>query len=95
VSSLATKKRGRASKKEEKMEKKQVKKTKSKEVKVPEGTILYSIDQIYKKGDKIYHSVWDDVGIVENIGETEDGVKKIEVRFEKEGEKKLVMGYEA
>ena len=51
----------------------------------------YSAKESYKKGEMIYHKVWDDVGEVIEIGTTDDGINKIKVAFEKVGIKTLVM----
>lgn len=51
----------------------------------------YSAKDTYKKGEMIYHKVWDDVGEVIEVGSTDDGINKIKVAFEKVGIKTLVM----
>jgi len=40
----------------------------------------------------VYHKIWDDVGEVIEIGNTDDGISKMKVAFEKVGIKSLRMG---
>ena len=51
----------------------------------------YSAKETYKKGEMVYHKVWDDVGEVIEVGTTDDGINKMKVAFEKVGIKTLVM----
>ncbi len=44
----------------------------------------------YNIGDVIFHSVWDDVGIVRSKEVTSNGGHAIIVQFEKNNEKKLI-----
>lgn len=53
----------------------------------------YEMSRIYKKGEKLYHAVWEEEGIVEETGLTEDGFKKMIVKFPKKGRKKLIMDF--
>jgi len=54
----------------------------------------YEPAKVYEVGDRIRHKVWNDIGVVKEVGETEDGVKKMIVEFEQVGVKKLIMDYE-
>lgn len=53
----------------------------------------YEMAKSFKKGDKLYHAVWEEEGVVEETGLTEDGFKKMIVRFPKKGRKKLIMEF--
>ncbi|PKK91477.1 MAG: hypothetical protein CVV64_06900 [Candidatus Wallbacteria bacterium HGW-Wallbacteria-1] len=61
----------------------------------PKDAMNYDLSATYCKGDKIFHELWEDVGVVEETGVTEDGCKKMVVRFEKNGKKKLIMEFTA
>jgi len=61
----------------------------------PKDARQYDLSESYVKGEKIYHAVWEDLGEVEETGVTEDGCKKMLVRFEKNGKKKLIMEFVA
>lgn len=50
----------------------------------------YSKDQVFKVGQMIYHSEWDDVGRVVAKQKTSDGTHAITVSFEKLGERRLI-----
>lgn len=50
----------------------------------------YSPKEEYNIGDVIFHSVWDDVGIVRSKEVTSNGGHAIIVQFEKNNEKKLI-----
>lgn len=50
----------------------------------------YSPKEEYQVGEVIFHSVWDDVGIVKSIEVTSNGGKSIVVQFEKNSEKRLI-----
>lgn len=50
----------------------------------------YSPKDEYSIGDVIFHSVWDDVGIVRSKEVTSNGGNAIIVQFEKNNEKKLI-----
>lgn len=50
----------------------------------------YSPKEEYNIGDVIFHSVWDDVGIVRSKEVTSNGGNAIIVQFEKNNEKKLI-----
>ena len=50
----------------------------------------YSPKDEYNIGDVIFHSVWDDVGIVRSKEVTSNGGHAIIVQFEKNNEKKLI-----
>lgn len=52
----------------------------------------YSMTETFKKGELVYHKVWDDTGEVLEIGTTDDGINKMKVAFEKVGVKNLRMG---
>ncbi len=52
----------------------------------------YSMTETFKKGEMVYHKVWDDTGEVLEIGTTDDGINKMKVAFEKVGVKNLRMG---
>lgn len=52
----------------------------------------YSMTESFKKGELVYHKVWDDTGEVLEIGTTDDGINKMKVAFEKVGVKNLRMG---
>ncbi len=58
-----------------------------------EDAIQYSSDKEYKIGDVIYHTVWDDVGIVRAKEITSTGGNCILVQFELNNEKKLIENY--
>ncbi|HAL55039.1 MAG TPA: hypothetical protein DCP63_00825 [Bacteroidetes bacterium] len=51
---------------------------------------VYAKDQVFKVGQLIYHSEWDDVGKVVAKQKTSDGTQAITVSFEKLGERKLI-----
>jgi hypothetical protein len=50
----------------------------------------YSPKEEYQIGDIIFHSIWDDVGIVRAKEVTSTGGKAIVVQFEKQNEKRLI-----
>lgn len=55
-----------------------------------ESCTTYSRKQVYKVGQAIYHSEWDDVGKVTAKQKTSDGTQSITVSFEKLGERRLI-----
>ena len=55
-----------------------------------ETCVPYSRDQVYKVGQSIYHTEWDDVGKVTAKQKTSDGTQSITVSFEKLGERRLI-----
>jgi hypothetical protein len=65
----------------------------AKEKKIEKTDGSYDMTKAYAVGDKFFHSKWEETGAVESIGETEDGIKKMMVRFPKAGLKKLVMEF--
>lgn len=56
----------------------------------PEDAIKYDPTKEYKIGDVIYHSKWDDIGVVTQKIITSSGDYAIVVQFEKSKTKKLV-----
>lgn len=52
--------------------------------------VSYSREQVYKVGQAIYHTEWDDVGKVTAKQKTSDGTQSITVSFEKNGERRLI-----
>ena len=52
--------------------------------------VTYARDLVYKVGQAIYHSEWDDVGKVTAKQKTSDGTQSITVSFEKLGERRLI-----
>jgi len=50
----------------------------------------YSPKEEYQIGDIIFHSIWDDVGIVRAKEVTSTGGRAIVVQFEKQNEKRLI-----
>jgi len=58
-----------------------------------EDALKYSPKKEYKVGDVIYHSVWEDVGIVRSKEVTSNGGHSIIVQFEKNNEKKLIENF--
>jgi hypothetical protein len=52
--------------------------------------VTYSRELVYKIGQAIYHSEWDDVGKVISKQKTSDGTQAITVSFEKLGERRLI-----
>lgn len=54
----------------------------------------YAPTEEYQVGDVIFHSVWDDVGIVRAKEVTSYGSTSIIVQFEKNNEKKLIENLE-
>jgi hypothetical protein len=50
----------------------------------------YTPKEEYQVGEVIFHSIWDDVGIVRSIEITSTGGKSIVVQFEKNNEKRLI-----
>lgn len=50
----------------------------------------YAQNKVFKVGQMIYHSEWDDVGRVVAKIKTSSGVQAITVAFEKLGERKLI-----
>jgi hypothetical protein len=58
-----------------------------------EDALRYSPKEEYQIGDVIFHSIWDDVGIVRSKEVTSDGGKAIVVHFEKNNEKKLIENF--
>ncbi|NLM17549.1 MAG: hypothetical protein GX221_07515 [Candidatus Riflebacteria bacterium] len=63
----------------------------TKEAKSDSEVKEYSVNKTYKKGETVYHKVWDDTGEVLEVGITEDGIKKVKIAFEKVGLKTLRM----
>ncbi len=59
-----------------------------------EDALQYAPANEYKVGDVIYHSVWEDVGIVRAKEITSNGGHSILVQFEKNNEKKLIENYQ-
>jgi len=57
--------------------------------------IRYSKEQVFKVGQVIYHSEWDDVGRVIAKQKTSDGTQAITVSFEKLGERRLIENVQA
>jgi hypothetical protein len=55
-----------------------------------ETCTTYAKEKIYKVGEHIYHSDWDDVGKVVRKDKTSNGIQSIVVAFEKLGERKLL-----
>jgi len=55
-----------------------------------EDAIKYSPKATYNIGDVIFHSVWDDVGIVRSKEVTSTGGNAIVVQFERGSEKRLI-----
>ena len=53
----------------------------------------YSPKDEYQIGDVIFHSIWDDVGIVKSKEVTSTGGRAILVHFEKSNEKRLIENY--
>jgi hypothetical protein len=53
----------------------------------------YSPKENYNIGDVIFHSIWDDVGIVQRKDTTSNGGQAIVVKFEKKLEKRLVENF--
>lgn len=58
-----------------------------------EDAIKYSPKESFEIGDVIFHSVWDDVGIVRAKDVTSTGGKSIIVQFEKNNEKRLIENF--
>ncbi len=52
--------------------------------------IEYRADKSYVIGQTIYHTEWDDVGLVTSKQKISSGVQAITVSFEKVGERRLV-----
>jgi hypothetical protein len=52
--------------------------------------VTYSRDQVYRVGQAIYHTEWDDMGKVTAKQKTSDGTQSISVSFEKLGERRLI-----
>jgi hypothetical protein len=50
----------------------------------------YSPEKIYNVGSSIYHTDWDDMGMVKSKEKTSSGRNAIWVEFEKNGIKKLI-----
>ncbi len=65
---------------------------KKKEKPIGVGAREYSMTETFKKGELVYHKVWDDTGEVLEVGITDDGINKMKVAFEKVGLKNLRMG---
>lgn len=55
----------------------------------------YSPKNEYSIGDVIFHTVWDDIGIVQRKDTTSTGGNAIIVQFEKNFEKRLIENYRA
>jgi hypothetical protein len=55
----------------------------------------YSPRENYNVGDVIFHSIWDDVGIVQRKDTTSNGGQAIVVQFEKNLEKRLVENFKS
>ncbi|NLJ15031.1 MAG: hypothetical protein GX372_07265 [Ignavibacteria bacterium] len=53
----------------------------------------YSPKDEYKIGDIIFHSVWEDIGIVRDKATTSTGGNSIIVQFESKGERHLIENY--
>jgi hypothetical protein len=53
----------------------------------------YSPTEEYTIGDVIFHTIWDDIGIVQRKDTTSTGGNAIVVQFEKNLEKKLIENY--
>lgn len=53
----------------------------------------YSPKEEYQIGDIIFHSIWDDVGIVRAKEVTSTGGKAIVVQFEKQNERRLIENF--
>jgi len=53
----------------------------------------YDPKKSYKIGDYIEHPTFKEVGEITAIGITTDGIKKMTVKFPKNGVKRLVMSY--
>ncbi|MCL5990500.1 MAG: hypothetical protein M1419_00145 [Bacteroidetes bacterium] len=58
-----------------------------------EDALKYSPKEEYQIGDVIFHSIWDDVGIVRAKEVTSTGGKAILVQFEKNSEKRLIENF--
>jgi hypothetical protein len=58
-----------------------------------EDAIKYSPKDEYQIGDVIFHTIWDDVGIVRAKEVTSTGGKSILVQFEKNNEKRLIENF--
>jgi hypothetical protein len=58
-----------------------------------EDAIQYDIKKTYKVGDVIYHSSFEDVGIIRAKEVTSNGGHAIIVQFENQDEKKLIENY--
>ncbi len=57
--------------------------------------VQYSKERVFKVGQVIYHSEWDDVGRVISKQKTSDGTQAITVSFEKLGERRLIENVQA
>jgi ClpP class serine protease len=70
---------------------KTIKKVAEDDIQKNENSRNYAITESYKKGEVIYHKTWDDYGEVIEVGNTDDGISKMKVAFEKVGLKNLRM----
>ncbi len=70
---------------------KTIKKVAEEDVQKNENARNYSITESYEKGEIVFHKVWDDYGEVIEVGNTDDGINKMKVAFEKVGLKSLRM----
>lgn len=52
----------------------------------------YDPGKKFTVGTKLYHKIWDDKGVVTEVGETPDEIAYIIVEFENVGLKKLCVG---
>jgi hypothetical protein len=70
---------------------KTIKKVAEEDIQKNENSRNYDITETYEKGEQIYHKTWDDYGEVIEVGNTDDGINKMKVAFEKVGLKNLRM----
>ena len=54
------------------------------------SAVEYEASKTFDVGQTIYHSTWDDLGLVVSKSKTSGGVQAIMVTFEKSGERKLI-----
>lgn len=55
-----------------------------------ENQVEYTSDKVFKVGQTIFHTEWNDVGLVTSKQKISSGVQSITVVFEDHGERKLI-----
>lgn len=62
---------------------------------MPSKEKTFNQEETYRKGDLIFHPVFEDRGVIKKIDLIQDKRQKLVVDFEKVGQKKLLAGFKS